>query len=50
MNDKNKIENLVHRLNNMIDLQKHRETGNSLYAIRKERIKKENIVNNNRKQ
>jgi len=35
------LNNLAHRLNNMLDLQKHRTTGKSLYVIRREREKRE---------
>ena len=42
------LNSLMHKLNNMVDLYEHRTTGKSLYAVRKERIKNKNIVNNNK--
>jgi len=41
MPKENNIDNLTQRLNNMLDLHEHRTTGKSLYAIRKERLKRE---------
>lgn len=41
MPKENNLDNLTHRLNNMLDLHEHRTTGKSLYVIRREREKKE---------
>lgn len=41
MSKEESINSLTNRLNNMLDMHEHRTTGKSLYAIRKERIKRE---------
>ena len=35
------LNNLAHRLNNMLDLHEHRTTRKSLYVIRRERAKRD---------